>query len=418
MNKKEGIFNKIYNYIFESERDMQKWLSKELRSVDGIIDLVINKNKFDEYKPISFTEKNIYDSFRYCVKSMYLNNTITEDKNISLKIGDSLKPDFLLYSPETESILIVELKNLGGPSRQAGTELLAYAGEIKTYVPFISDGDIINVIISPIWPTLLRHYVFHEIFWLQRKIICLKPVSINDKTKLEILEVSDIIEDDVNVMISEKHLGGYQLCLYDDNLYKDPANRTRLDPYINQMKSALFAIATKGYSQKSHGFAFLWKDNWKESLAPYSITILNFAPFQTIERLFHDKSFKITPMTEEFIKIIEEFNPKGHGQSLIDITNAGNDFLSNFCNPMMEDFTTWNDLKENLKQRANLIAFKPWGVFDELFSNKLREEYLQGNLNISSTDPFIGLNMLNELIDPNYEFIDLTSFNYDPNEDC
>lgn len=416
-NKIINVFTKSYNNLFKKEREMQKWLSDELHKVEGILDLVVNEKEFKLYKPINISEVKIYDSFQYCMKSMYLNNLITEDENISLKKGDSLKPDFLLYAPETESIVIVELKNLGGPSRQVGTELLAYAGEIKTYVQFISDGDIINVIISPVWPTLLRHYIFHEIFWLQKKIICLKPVSINDETKLEILNVNDIIEDNVNIKISEKHLGGYQLCLYDENLYKDPNNTTRLDPYIKQMESALSAIATKGYSHKNHGFAFLWKDCWNLSLAPYSITILNFAPFQTLERFFHDEEFIVNDMTEKFINIIEEHNPQGHSETLIDITKAGNDLLSMFCKPRMEGFHTWDVLKSIMEERSELVAFKSWGVFDELYSKKLMEEYKKGNLNINNTDPIIGLKMLNELIDPNYEFIDLKYYNYDPDKD-
>jgi hypothetical protein len=403
--------------MFKKESDMQEWLSEKLQDLEGVFDLVENEDDFDNFVPRNISEEKVYNSFSYCIKSLRLNTVITEDENISLKKGDSLKPDFLLYAPETESLVILELKNISGPTRQAGTELSAYASEIKSYVPFISDGDIVNVIISPTWPTLLRHFVFHEIFWLQRNTICLEPVELEGEVKLKILDVPKIIEDNVSLKLSDRHLGGYQLCLYDDNLYKEPKNRARLDPYIKQMETALSAIATKGYSQKNHGFAFLWKDNWQQSLAPYSITILNFAPFQSIERLFHDENYEVNAMTEKFINIITESDPLGHGESLIEITKSGIDFLKGFCKPRMEGFTTWDDLKRIMENRCDLKAFKCWGIFDELYSSKLKDEYANGNLEISNTDPFLGLEMIEELIDPEYEFIDLSYYNYDPEED-
>ncbi|NOU19121.1 MAG: hypothetical protein HOO91_16310 [Bacteroidales bacterium] len=396
---------------------MQEWLSQNLTKIEGLADLITNIDEIENFKPNSLVNEKIHNSFKYCIKSLKLNSVISENENISLKKGDSLKPDFLLYAPETESIVIIELKNISGTTRQAGTEISAYASEIKSFIPFISEGDIINVIISPVWPTLLKHYVFHEIFWLQRNIICIEPFKDGVNIKLNILDILSFTEDNVTLKLSDKHLGGYQLCLYDDSLYKDRENRNRLDPFIEQMKTALSAIATKGYSQKNHGFAFLWKDNWKSSLAPYSITILNFAPFQSIERLFHDENYEINDITEKFIKIIVDYAPIGHGESLSEITDAGISFLDNFCSPRMEGFSTWADLKELMKHRCDLKAFKCWGIFDELFSNKLQEEYKKGNIQISSTDPNLGWDLLNELIDPNYEFIDLSYYKYTPDND-
>jgi hypothetical protein len=408
---------KEVNTMFESESKMQEWLSEKLQEVDGIIDLVENEEEFEKYSPVNISEEKIYKSFEYCIKSLMTNTIVTENENISLKQGDSLKPDFILYAPETESMVIVELKNISGPTRQAGTELSAYASEIKTYVPFISDGDIVNVIISPVWPTLLRHFIFHEIFWLQRNIICLEPIVKNEVHRLKIIDIRSITEENISLKLSDRHLGGYQLCLYDDNLYHDPTNRTRLDPYLKQMRTALSAITTKGYIQKSHGFAFLWKDNWINSLAPYSITILNFAPFQSIERMFHDDNYKVDSITEKFINILVEHDPLGHGESLMAITKAGNEFLKGFCSPRTEGFMTWHDLKSIMNGRGDLKAFKCWGIFDELYSRMLIHEYSIGNLSISNTDPKLGLRMLDELIDPNYDFHNLSNYNYLPDED-
>lgn len=314
--------------------------------------------------------------------------------------------------------MIVELKNFGGASRQAGTEISAYASEVKSYVPFISDGDIINVIISPVWTTLLRHYVFHEIFWVQRNIICLEPVSNSkDEIGLKIKKIPSLIEDKASFKIGYEHLGGYHLCLYDYNLYHEPNNRNRIDPHIEQMETAIKAMATKGNSQRNHGFAFLWKDNWELSLAPYSITVVNFAPFKSVERLFHDEVYTPNEITERFVEIIIDHAPEGHSQSLNAITDSGIKFIADFCNPRPEGFTSWDNLKDTMMRRGDLISFHPWGVFEELYSDELLIEYKNGNRTISSNNAELGLRMLKSIIDPNYKFINLAYLNYDPDEE-
>src|SRR5690606_36324255 len=141
------------------------------------------------------------------------------------------------------------------------TEVSAYANEIKAYIPFISDGDIVNVVISSVWPTLLRHYVYHEIFWQQRNLLCLEPIKEKGEIKLKIVDVALIAEESVNLKLCNEHLGGYHICLYDYNRYETTKNQNGFDHYVKQMKAALSAMASKGNSQKNHGFAFLWKDH-------------------------------------------------------------------------------------------------------------------------------------------------------------
>jgi len=396
--------------IFESELKMQEWLSHELLCVEGLMDLIINKEDHKNLYSDSVVERKFFESYRHCIKSLNLNTIVSENENISFKEGDIFKPDFLLFAPKTESIVIVELKNIAGPSRQVGTEVSAYSSEVKSYIPFISEGDIINVIISPTWPTLLRHYIFHEIFWLQKNIICLEPCKSDNSINLRIVEIPKFIEDNVSLKLSPKHLGGYNLCLYDYNLYKEPSYRTRLDPYIEQMKTAISAIESKGNSQKNYGFAFLWKDKHPLSLAPYSITILNLAPFQSLERLFHDVDYKITEITKRFINLRSYYGPVGHGESLNVMTNYGKRFLEGFCEPRVEGFLTWDYLKRIMIPRCDLISFHSWGIFGELFSDKLAEEYEKGNIQLSSTDPKLGMELIDYLVDPEYEFIDLSDY--------
>lgn len=394
--------------IFNNESEMQVWLSTKLKEGDGLNDLIINREDFNLYLPKSLSDEKVFDSFKYCLASLDIVEIISENDNISFNPSDSLKPDFLLYAPETEAIVIVELKNIVTPSRQAGTEISAYANEVKTYIPFISDGDIINVLISSVWPTLLKHYAFHEIFWQQRNLLCLEPIIDKGEVKLRILDVSSIAEDTVSFTLCNEHIGGFQLCLYDYNLYEDQSNRTRLDPYVSQMKTALSAMASKGNAQKNHGFAFLWKDKWELSLAPYSISIFNFAPFQSFERHFHNENFEPNIIVKKIVNIIKEHDPMGHGGSLISITEVGESFLANFCTPRVEGFQNWQTLSEDMLKRCSpLLSFRCWGAIEEVFTKKLLQKYNKGDISIAFDDPDIGLEVIRELIDPNYQFYNI-----------
>lgn len=396
--------------IFESETAMQLWLSKKFSEGKSLAELVCNLENFIEKEFSDIIASKIYKTFLHCTRSFYIHEVISENENISFKPGDILKPDFLVYAPETESILIVELKNISGPSRQAGTEISAYASEIKSYIPFISEGDIINIIISPVWTTLLKHYVLHELFWLQRNIICLQPCMQDGEISLEIVEIENFIDDSISLRLSEKHLGGYQLCLYD-------YSKSDFEGYIDRMKSALHAMAAKGNSQKNHGFAFLWEDHWELSRAPYSITVLNFAPFNSLERFFHDEEFEPSEITERFIGLVCEHNPEGHGESLEQLVNASEPFLKDFCTPRAEGFTTWQFLRDTMISRGTLKSFRTWGIFEELLSEKILSEYKKGNTAYTFDSPEIGLKLIGEIVDEDYQFIDLTYYNYDPDED-
>jgi hypothetical protein len=402
-------------HSFTSEAEMQEWLITELQSCDGLADLITNTEYLEKFESNKIEAQQILKSFNNCLSAIYINELISDDKNISLKKPDSLKPDLVMYAAESQGMVIVELKNISGPTRQAGTELSAYAAELRSYIPFLSDGDLFNVIISPIWPTLLRHYVFHEIFWQQRNILCLQPVETEDGIRLEILPIENVLETEESTKISGQHIAGYQLCLYDHDLYSKNPDRTRLDKHFEQMKAALSVMTTEGNRQKGHGFAFLWKDHWELSLAPYSISIFNMAPFQSIERFLHEvESLEdLSVMQKKFITLIQEQDPTGHGESLHKITSSGSEFLSGFCSPQMEGFHNWDVLSEIMLNRAELLAFQGWGLFGDLFNERLIKEYSEGNIDISVTSAELGLEVVNELIDPDYQFIHMHHLDLD-----
>lgn len=398
--------------LFSSEAEMQTWLSNALDNSCGLSELITNLDYVENFTPGHLPERKILTSYKTCIKSLHINEKISENKNISVNSGDVLKPDFILYTPETQSIVIVELKNLRGPTRQAGTELAAYSCEVKSAIPFISDGDIVNVIISTEWPTLLRHYIFHQIFWLGKNVICLEPHQENGEIKLKLLEVAELAQNDIPIKISDRYLGGCQICLEDY-----ARDKTQQDKYLEQMKAALHAMSIRGYGQNGHGFAFLWKDDWELSVAIYSITVLHFAPFQSIERFLHLDTAEYPEFVERLMKLTREHSPNGAGNALNELIDCCQTFLVDICSPKPSCFTSWDGLRKIMTNQTELVAFEAWGMFGEVFTEKLAQEYRAGNLDCLRTSPELGLAAIDEIVDQDYPFIDLAHLYVDDEDE-
>lgn len=402
--------------VFKNEGEMQTWLSSELSKNSGLGEMIEGIDRLDSVTAKNMGEIRLLSTFRACANSLFQTKTLFENENISLNKPDILKPDFVLYAAETESIVIVELKNLVSPSRQAGTELGAYTAEIRTCIPFLSDGDVIHVLISQEWPVLLKHYARHEIFWQGRKLLCLRPMRKPDNSiALEIVPLNELAEDYSSFQIGKGHLGGFNISLYDDNLYKNNADPQRLTSAVEVFKVALQAMAVSGNRLGSHGFAFLWKDKSQQSLAPYSIIVANFAPFKSLER--YVRNGDVPNIIERFIEVVTEFCPEGHGNTLTEISNTCRDIVSHVCTPRPEVFATWDVLSESLKNRMEHVAFVGWGMFGEAAVEEVKIRHQAGDLACSLESPIIGLEVLAKLIDEKYEVLDLSYYLYDPDDE-
>lgn len=406
------------NPIFKNEAEMQAWLEDELQICWGLSELIANKEKLEKFSPKKLEEKKIHSSFINCLEALHVNTVFSANQNISLSGNEILKPDLVLYAPEVAGIVIVELKNSANAARQAGTEISAYAAELKNHLLFLSDGDVFNVIISPEWKTLLKHHVLHEIFWKNRNILCLKPIQKGDSNiQLEILPIQELLNTKLTYQIPEEYLCGYQLCLYDHELKKNNSDE-RMEYFnnrINQMKAALSVMAAEGERQASHGFAFLWQDNDLVSsgisLCPYNITMMNIAPFESVERFFQTITdiSELSDMQRKWVNLIKEHAPSGQGHTFNCIANLGEKFLSSFCKPCSEGYAGWNAHKSIMfdKGRADLVAFAGWGIFQSMFNEKLLTEYTNGNLDTPIDCPYLGLETIETIIDTNYEYINL-----------
>lgn len=385
---------------FHSEKEMQQWLFKELTDGGSIGELLApNSDDLSRLIPTTKVEEAIVASYSKCLASLWSTKVISADRNISISGRESLKPDFVLFACETESIVIVELKNISGPSRQAGTELGAYSGEIRTAMPHLSDADIVHVLISPVWPTLLCHYLFHEIFCHRRNVACLQPVvSTDGRIELEWVPPRTFSTNSNRQSVSPHHLGGYQVCLYDEELQEGSSNRHRLDTHIQQMKTSLQILAATGNAHNGNGFAFLWRDCWAQTLAPYSITVLNLSPFYSVEQ--HQSLDEHSPpfLIEQLLRIALDDSPTGHSNAIDEVIERGLEMLKSFCEPRCEGYFDWNSHLEIIRLRADLLAFSSWGIFRDSFTTLLKSRYQSGDIWIPYDCPDLGMEVVNDIV--------------------
>jgi hypothetical protein len=393
--------------MFVNEEAMHQWIRVVLKSKE-LSEIVSNFDYLNGFVPINKREEKVLHSFAKGAKALGTRTVVSDNENISLNNKDKLKPDFLMYSPEVEGIVIVELKNIAGPTRQAGTEFGAYAGEVRTYLPFLPEGDLYYVLISTSWPTLLLHYVFHEIFWHGKNVICLEPKPTAYGGSLEIIDIRRISGFETKSHLCEQHMSGFQLCLYDDDRQTCHANFAidRLGNHRAQMDMAMAMMGEEANQQRAHGFAFLWKDRNFHSLSPYNISIFNFSPFLSLERFLHADDQMLNEIQYRFLNIVSEFSP-AQGTSILDIVRAGEEFLETFCAVRIEGSGNWQMWKEHIAERGEFLSFRGWGMFGEALREILKREYKQKKYLTRADDPRLGWQVVGEIFDHEYPFISL-----------
>jgi hypothetical protein len=381
--------------LFNREDDMQDWLRKEFAKGDVFDSLTINKSYVEQLDPSSFAERRFAASYRMAWKALRHVEVIADNQNIARFKGEILKPDFVLYGQEYETIAVVELKNRIEATREAGTEIGAYAATIRDYLPFLADGDVISVLISSEWPTLLKRFVFNEVVWLGRTVICLQPAESRGRLFLKIIDFEIFLREDSPLKFSTSEFGGFCLCLYDDR-------EQGLDREVMRMRAAGTAMAGRGNALRNHGFSFLWKDCHGDMPAPYCFTIANVAPFQTLSRLLPDRPpyRAVNEIHHRLLKIRREFDPLGTSISLHEIANCAADFLKNCSAPRKEFGSEWTYLERDIHENsAEMIGFYAWGFFAEAFQEGLKAEYERGRRNAPLDCPVVGRKVVNELID-------------------
>jgi hypothetical protein len=240
---------------------------------------------------------------------------------------------------------------------------------------------------------LLRHYARDQILWQGRNLLCLRPVAHEDNTvALEIVGPQEIAGDALEYSLNPEQVGGYQICLYD---YHRHGNFSQ---YENQFRSALQCMANEGNRQRSHGFAYLWRNREDFSLAPYSITCMNVAPFVVHSDSPDPHKIFNSLFLTKLLDVVDDFSPAGHGESLRVISDAGRKIVETICEPRYEGFFSWDHHRILLQQNAEKVAFIGWGIFGDAFFSELENKYRARQDVTDFMNPTIGDSVVDSLI--------------------
>lgn len=392
--------------IFNCEKDMQEWLSSELKKNDGsFISIICNVDQFNDFYREGKIKHKVLDSFYRSLSSLYETKILSEDKNISYTSGESLKPDFVLYSYSNESLILVELKNSKNATREAGTELGAYNYELSSYFPNMPKLDFVHIIISNYFPTLLLHCIRNMILIQGLNVLCLMPVCVEGLIRLQIIDYQMILNLNLFPYYSNSNripaslLQSFQVCIYDDELQKGGNDFNRLDKYINLLKTALNNMSLMGEKLNSNGFAILWKDrNTETSLAPYSISVVYMPAYEQIKLL--DREY--IDVYRNMNKALNEF-PSVVGVSILAIANEVEKLFLFDENISIRyegfmDFRMWSKIDPS---RCDYQAFVSWGELFRGYHMQLLHELSDDGFYLNENNAYVACEFLNFCIDIN-----------------
>ncbi len=387
------------------ESELQDWILTQINE-NNLYNVIKEdqkhiKNTGIEVFSIDFLLYNRYQkSAKIVYESLQSNSTLIDNRNISLEKNEILKPDFVLIEDSYGKIIIVELKTSKKTEREAMTELFAYAQEIRNHLPFISNYELLFVIISNEYTTLLEHSIANLLLGTSINILCLKAKKEQDK-HFNLVFHSISTWSDVGDNFSNSHTF-LSLNLH-FNVPQEPKEPV-LDTVID-------LITHEASQNNSHGFCFLWKDTWKDQISDYEYAVSLFCinPY-----VFIDNAIKIGFLEKNSSNISKFLYEKApivfSTDNLFKICKNAYTYLKHYCSPSIEEAPPWNIAinhnKNILTNRSIPILFNAWGfigdyiktvyISDEFKNIRYPAAYLR---NVSYKSPIISLPLIYEITD-------------------
>ncbi|WP_234630480.1 hypothetical protein [Afifella sp. H1R] len=172
---------------FDKEQQVQDWLELIIAQ-DRLSDVIIGTDKVRESLawtgspeikppfPIDYlTRLGNLRAAQHVLGAFHTLELVSKNnRSISREKGESLFVDLLYCARDTSRFVLFEVKNQDGSAREAVTEIMAYEHEALNHSPFSSANDIMMVIVSRNFSTLLDHAVTGLNSWSRRRILCLR----------------------------------------------------------------------------------------------------------------------------------------------------------------------------------------------------------------------------------------------------
>jgi len=384
-----------------------------IRDIDTITS-VLNVDKDKDFLPgfqIDFQLKTKYArGANEVLDALSLLELINDEgiKNISLQrdnksIKERLYPDVILINKELDRLILIELKKDKQTEREAITELLAYAIEIKNHLPNIADSDIQLIVISTEYNTLLDHAVSSLILGTKFNVLALKASYIDELN-------FDIHFPNSWTDIWQNSLPPYAFSSVTVVPYNYD-NSKKLPEKIFLFETISDLIMFEGAKHNSHGFFIIWENITAfEGPAEFCISLYQINPFVFLQASL-DKKFTLNteePLSKHILKEFKDEGPYYHMESLLKVSLSVKNFLDKWYDTSYEDFSSWTDhmqLGSNFRMQAMPRIFNSWGDIGDyiryfFFHPSLTGGFfseIQLNSPFHYKDPVYGIEMINRI---------------------
>ncbi|GAB7531616.1 hypothetical protein PS3A_40300 [Pseudomonas sp. 3A(2025)] len=385
---------------------------------NGVFYKSINANDIQKIKNITSTNENLLPAFsideyvrkRYAfsaentLRSIEKLEILTSDNNISTQLNQILRPDLVCINPETQQVIIFEIKKSNQTERQALTELLAYEHEIKNLLPFISSHDLTFVLVSTEWSVLLEHAAGSAVSWANKNLLCLKA-NINKKNLTFNIHTFTSWKITGNVFFPPKSASSIAISFEANSSIEDSEITYRLDLLLN-------FFAREADKAGLHGFAITTTDLGAKNKRSYQIVFCAISPLAFFDNML--SSGQITAQDGHLVKKVERHKIKNgdtSGISSLDflISKMVRPRLSVFDNVEFGNYTPWNVMRNKLKDQSLPTLVEFWGLpadyVRDYITNPAVLNARETLFAIGTTDwryPYTGLWLIRNLFEPSF----------------
>jgi hypothetical protein len=265
----------------DSEATIQAWFEAQFHR-KGILPYIVNEaavtdalaQSAAQNAPLSLSQsvrETLLRAAQAVLDKLTSAKLVTANQNISCFPDDELKPDLVLMGRDQGSFVVIELKKSHQTSRQAITELVAYAQAIEHLYP---SAHVAMVLVSPDWRPLLDYAVINQVTAGRRQILALEITSSDENQFLLQVRVDALTRNAHELVFASESLPAETVT------FERRAARKRQDCPIEAI-NALMSVARDGDRSAGSGFALLCRS---ESYDGYQwhLTVMALDPFRLL----------------------------------------------------------------------------------------------------------------------------------------
>lgn len=303
-----------------------------------------------------------------CIGS--LKSVSDKNANISATKGEQLYPDLLFCNEDMAVFVLFELKVGHQTPRQTLTEVLAYQHEIQNHLPFLSNEDLLTVIVATEYTALLDHSLALQMTWDRKNFLCLKASETGGNLELSV-HLPGCWSAVGQTWLPPDAFQICQLCLY-------PHEGVSPEEVERVAYTAIELTARRGDRINSTGFVLLWKDLWygDQFQTPFNLTVGVLNPYAVLPAALSsgDASFPDTPISRYMLENGRSRELSAAYGGLADVCRDADEYLRQWCRPTREAHSTWfeeraADVSDSssrvLEHRALPLTMDFWGVLGD-----------------------------------------------------